>query len=160
MPSAATAEQHEDMRMRTTMFVTARTLAVFVAAGVVACASPNPTILAAKDCKGSGLCEVDVLENGCSPMAAHDPILIDKRGGARQVHWIAPAGFVFTADGIKFSASPVIDPRPGIQQGGRRWMVVVRPNGEDVRSKYRIQLKATSLLGTICTGEDPFIVNE
>jgi len=143
------------------MFVLAPAVIVLVVAGVVACAPPrNPTILAAKDCKGPGLCEVDVLVNGCSPIASDDPILIDKRGGAKEVRWNAPAGYVFTTDGIKFSASPVIDPRPGIQQGGQRWMVVVRPNGEPVRSKYRIQLKATSLLGTICTGEDPFIVNE
>ena len=151
--------------MGTTMFVTARRVMVLAAAGVAACAftsTPAPPVasLTAKDCKGSGLCEVDVLANGCSPLAAHDPILIDKRGGAKQVRWNAPDGYVFTADGIKFSASPVIDPHPGIQQGGQRWMVVVRPNGQDVRSKYRIQLKATSLLGTICTGPDPFIVNE
>ena len=147
--------------MRTTLFVPAATLLVLVAAAVAACAPlRNPTILAAKDCKGSGLCEVDVVANGCSPIASHDPILIDKRGGAKEVRWNAPAGYVFTTDGIKFSASPVIDPHPGIQQAGQRWMVVVRPNGEAVRSKYRIQLKATSLLGTICTGEDPFIVNE
>ena len=147
--------------MRTTKFATARALVVLVAAGVVACGSVrNQTVLSPKDCKGSGLCEVEVLANNCSPIAAQDPILIDKRGGAKQVRWDAPDGYVFTADGIEFSASPVIDPRPGIQQGGKRWMVVVRPNGQDVRSKYRIQLKATSMLGTICTGPDPFIVNE
>jgi hypothetical protein len=68
-------------------------------------------------------------------------------------------GYVFTDAGIEFNASPVIDQRPGMQNRGESWMIVDKPNGAPVTSKYRIQVQATSILGTICTGPDPLIVN-
>lgn len=113
---------------------------------------------ARKDCSHPGLCEVDVDLNGCSPIAVD--IKVSATGAAQEVRWKAPNGYVFTSDGIRFDASPVIDMRPGIQGHGDGWMVVDRPNGAKVISKYRIQLKATSVLGTICTGPDPVIVND
>jgi hypothetical protein len=129
--------------------------------GLAACSLFKEEVraLSAKDCTGPGLCEVQVVVNNCVP-TTNDPIIVKKAGGAIQIRWLAPSGYVFTAEGIKFDSSPVIDPKPGIQQGGERWMVVDTPNGQPIRSKYRIQVKSTSSLGTICTGPDPFIANE
>ena len=114
--------------------------------------------LATKDCTRPGLCEVDVVINGCSP-TTYEKIVVDKSGGAVEIRWNAPAGYAFTEQGIKFEgSSPVIDPKPGLQERGARWMVVDRPNGQKSVAKYRIQVRSTS--GTVCTGPDPLIANE
>ncbi len=114
--------------------------------------------MATKDCTRPGLCEVDVVLNGCSP-TTNERIVVDKSGGAVEIRWKAPAGYAFTDEGIKFEgSSPVIDPKPGLQERGARWMVVDRPNGQKASAKYRIQVRSNS--GTVCTGPDPFIVNE
>ena len=112
-----------------------------------------------KDCTRPGLCEVDVVVNACVPTTV-ERIVVNKSGGAQEIRWNAPAGYVFTEVGIRFENSPVIDQKPGLQGRGERWMVVDRPNGQPFTSKYRIQVKSTSSPGTICTGPDPFIVNE
>ena len=145
------------MRTRKVIFTG---MLILVAMGVAACGAFRAFAVTPKDCTRPGLCEVDVVANGCSPMPANDPVRIDKSGGAIEIRWTAPDGFVFTSDGITFTPpSRVIDERPGIQQGGARWMVVDRPNREEVISKYRIKLQSTSQ-GTICTGPDPFITNQ
>ncbi len=130
-------------------------------AGLAACGVFKDEVktLSRKDCTHPGLCRVQVVITNCSP-TADETVVIDKAGGAIEIRWDAPAGYVFTADGIKFERSAVIDPKPGIQHGGASWMVVNRPNGQKVTSKYRIQVKSTSPLGTVCTGPDPFIANE
>ena len=92
--------------------------------------------------------------------AAIEEILrADRFGGAVEIRWNAPAGYAFTEQGIRFEgSSPVIDPKPGLQDRGARWMVVDRPNGQKATAKYRIQVRSTS--GTVCTGPDPLIANE
>lgn len=112
-----------------------------------------------KDCTQPGLCEVDVMVKACVPTTV-EKIIVNKSGAAVEIRWNAPAGYVFTQEGISFQNSPVIDQKPGIQGHGERWIVVDRPNGQAYTSKYRIQVKSTSTPGTICTGPDPVIVNE
>jgi hypothetical protein len=145
--------------MRTRKFVFAGVTIALLAGGLASCShfrqgTPSP----AKDCTRPGLCEVDVVVKDCSP-TTNEKILVDKSGGAVEIRWNAPAGYVFTAEGIRFEGtSPVIDPKPGLQERGTRWMVVDRPNGQRAVAKYRIQVQSTS--GTVCTGPDPFIANE
>jgi len=147
--------------MKSRRWVVASVAIAVVGGGLAACSLFKDEVrtLSKKDCTRPGLCEVQVVVANCAP-TTNDPIVVDKAGGAIEIRWLAPEGYVFTADGIKFDSSPVIDKKPGIQDGGKRWMVVDRPNKEAVRSKYRIQVKSTSLLGTVCTGPDPFIANE
>jgi hypothetical protein len=145
--------------MRTQRLVRVVALIVFGATAIAACGQLlDGGMKRAKDCRHPGLCEVDVVVTNCVPTA--QDIEIDKRGGAVNIRWNAPNDFVFTNSGIKFDASPVIDERPGMQEQGKRWMVVDRPNGNDVTSKYRIQVQSVSSPSTICTGPDPFVVNK
>ena len=146
--------------MTTRKFVSAGLWMVLVAGGLASCSvfKDEGNRLPTKDCTRPGLCEVNVVVNGCSP-TTNEKILVDKSGGAVEIRWNAPAGYAFTSEGIKFEGgSPVIDPKPGLQERGARWMVVDRPNGQKATAKYRIQVQST--WGTICTGPDPFIVNE
>ncbi len=147
--------------MRAWKFAIAGVSTVIVAGSLASCAwiwpdKPPPI----KDCTRAGAaCEVEVVVNDCKPVT-NETILVDKSGPPVEIHWKAPAGYLFTREGIKFDPSPVIEQKPGSQAEGGRWVVVDRPNGQKVVSKYRIQVRSVSTPGTVCTGPDPVIIND
>jgi hypothetical protein len=140
--------------------VMASVAAVVAAAALGGCQTARQGVLAAKDCRSPGQCQVAVDANSCSPIAA-DPVYVYRdRNKPTIIRWDAPTGYIFTGEGIKFDPSAIVDPHPGIQNGGEKWMVVIKPRDQRESAKYRIQLKSTSLTGTICTGPDPVIITD
>jgi hypothetical protein len=143
----------------TTRKITIAAMAI-ASAGLAACACfKAEEAKTTKDCTHAGQCEVDVVVKDCVPATA-EVIRVDKSGPPVQIRWRAPAGYLFTRQGIELERSLVIEAQPGFEREGESWTVIDRPNGQKVTTKYRLQVKSASSPGTVCTGPDPVIINE